>query len=111
MGVLGECDPAKARRDGNPQPRGHLDHSSRTARQASPRVSGAKTDSAHDYPIAPNLLSTSNVPIKPDEVWGTEITYLETGKDWLYLTGILDLYSRRFDQAGAWDRAWRLRYH
>jgi transposase InsO family protein len=64
-----------------------------------------------NYPIAPKLLSTSNVPIKPDEVWGTEITYLETGKDWLYLTGILDLYSRRFDQAGAWDRAWRLRCH
>ncbi len=42
-------------------------------------------DSAHDYAIAPNLLSTATVPTKPDEVWVTDITYLETGECWLYL--------------------------
>jgi putative transposase len=53
------------------------------------------TDSAHNDPIAPNLLSTATVPTKPDEVWVTDITYVETGEGWLYLAGVLDLYSRR----------------
>jgi transposase InsO family protein len=28
-------------------------------------------------------------------VWVTEITYVETSDGWLYLAGVLDLYSRR----------------
>jgi transposase InsO family protein len=53
------------------------------------------TDSAHDNPIAPNLLAEAAAPTKPDEVWVTDITYVETGEGWLYLAGVLDLYSRR----------------
>lgn len=53
------------------------------------------TDSAHNEPIAPNLLPKASVPTKPDEVWVTDITYVETGEGWLYLAGVLDLYSRR----------------
>lgn len=53
------------------------------------------TDSGHNDPIAPNLLSKATVPTKPDEVWVTDITYVETGEGWLYLAGVLDLYSRR----------------
>jgi len=52
------------------------------------------TDSTHNDPIAPNLLKAT-VPTKPDEVWVTDITYVETGEGWLYLAGVLDLYSRR----------------
>lgn len=53
------------------------------------------TDSSHPDPIAPNLLAKAPVPTKPDEVWVTDITYVETGEGWLYLAGVLDLYSRR----------------
>jgi putative transposase len=53
------------------------------------------TDSAHHDPIAPNLLAELPAPTKPDTVWVTDITYVETGEGWLYLAGVLDLYSRR----------------
>jgi putative transposase len=53
------------------------------------------TDSKHDQPIAPNRLAQSPAPIGPDEVWVADITYIATAQGWLYLAGILDLYSRR----------------
>jgi putative transposase len=53
------------------------------------------TDSAHHDPIAPNLLAELPAPTKPDTVWVTDITYVETGEGWLYVAGVLDLYSRR----------------
>lgn len=53
------------------------------------------TDSRHDQPIAPNHLASAAPPTRPDEVWVTDITYVETAEGWLYLAGVLDLYSRR----------------
>lgn len=53
------------------------------------------TDSRHDQPIAPNRLASAPQPTKPNEVWVTDITYVETAEGWLYLAGVLDLYSRR----------------
>jgi transposase InsO family protein len=53
------------------------------------------TDSRHDQPIAPNRLASAPPPTKPDEVWVSDITYVETAEGWLYLAGVLDLYSRR----------------
>ena len=55
----------------------------------------ATTDSRHDEPIAPNLLATAAPVSKPNEVWVTDITYVETDEGWLYLAGVLDLFSRR----------------
>jgi transposase InsO family protein len=55
----------------------------------------ATTDSRHDEPIAPNLLATAAPASKPNEVWVTDITYVDTDEGWLYLAGVLDLFSRR----------------
>lgn len=53
------------------------------------------TDSRHDLPIAPNRLAQQPVCTAPDQVWLTDITYVPTGEGWLYVAGLLDLYSRR----------------
>jgi putative transposase len=53
------------------------------------------TDSRHDQPIAPNLLADHPPCTAPDQAWLTDITYVATGEGWLYLAGVLDLYSRK----------------
>lgn len=55
----------------------------------------ATTNSAHDLPVAPNLLQRDFAPATPNAVWTTDITYLETDEGWLYLTVMLDLFSRQ----------------
>lgn len=55
------------------------------------------TDSAHDHPIAPNLLDrqfdVNGVAL--NRVWVSDITYVPTQEGWLYLAAVLDLASRR----------------
>lgn len=54
------------------------------------------TDRRPDDPLAPNRLAERPAPpSRPDEVWVTDFTYLETGEGWLFLAVVLDLYSRR----------------
>jgi transposase InsO family protein len=53
------------------------------------------TDSHHDQPIAPNRLPELPAPSAPNQIWLGDITYIHTEEGWLYLAGILDLYSRR----------------
>lgn len=53
------------------------------------------TDSRHGRTVAPNLLKSIEAPSAPNQVWVTDITYLETGQGWLYLAAILDAWSRR----------------
>lgn len=53
------------------------------------------TDSGHDQPIAPNRLAEQPACTAPNQVWLTDITYVPTGEGWLYLAGVLDLYSRK----------------
>ena len=53
------------------------------------------TDSNHDQPIAPNRLPQLLPPDAPNQIWVGDITYIPTEEGWLYLAGILDLYSRR----------------
>ena len=41
----------------------------------------------------PYLLKDTQI-IKPNQVWGVDITYIRLRKDWLYLIAVIDWYSR-----------------
>jgi putative transposase len=43
---------------------------------------------------APNRLQREFTVAQPDQVWVTDITYIRTHEGWLYLTVVIDLYSR-----------------
>ena len=53
----------------------------------------ATTDSRHDLPVAPNLLTQIFRPTRPNEVYVTDITYIPTREGWLYLAGIKDVFT------------------
>lgn len=53
------------------------------------------TDSAHDYPVAKNLLNREFTAEKPGQKWVSDITYIPTDEGWLYLTTVLDLADRK----------------
>lgn len=54
------------------------------------------TDSDHANPIAPNVLDQDFASAAaPNRVWGADITYLPTDEGFLYLAGVMDLYSRK----------------
>jgi len=53
------------------------------------------TDSNHDEPIAPNRLTQAPKATAPNQLWVSDITYIQTQEGWLYLAAILDLYSRK----------------
>lgn len=53
------------------------------------------TDSSHQYPIVENILNRAFYPSQPGQAWVSDITYIKTGRGWLYLTIIMDLADRR----------------
>jgi putative transposase len=54
------------------------------------------TDSRHPYPISPNLLKGRVFPVRINEVWVGDITYIPlTGGGWAYLAVWMDMFSRR----------------
>lgn len=53
------------------------------------------TNSDHCYPIAKNVLNREFTTTVPNRVWVADITYLWTQEGWLYLSVVLDLFSRR----------------
>lgn len=52
------------------------------------------TDSAHELPVAKNVLARRFDQPVPDQAWAADITYLATAEGWLYLAVIIDLCSR-----------------
>lgn len=53
------------------------------------------TDSAHQQPVAANLLDRQFQAQRPNQKWAVDITYIWTDEGWLYLAGVMDLFSRR----------------
>lgn len=53
------------------------------------------TNSNHNNYISPNLLNQNFRVNSPNEVWVSDITYISTYEGWLYLSVVLDLYSRK----------------
>ena len=52
------------------------------------------TNSNHNNPIAKDLLGQNFKSRKSNKIWVSDITYIRTREGWLYLSCILDLYSR-----------------
>ena len=53
------------------------------------------TQSDPDLPVAKNLLAQRFGAEEPDTRWTADFTYIWTGEGWLYLSVVLDLFSRR----------------
>jgi transposase InsO family protein len=45
--------------------------------------------------VASNTLDRQFEVDAPDKVWVTDITYIKTHEGWLYLSVVIDLFSRR----------------
>lgn len=58
------------------------------------RKNKSTTDSKHTKVVSPDLVQRDFSPAKPNEVWVSDITYVETHEGWLYLVTFIDLYSR-----------------
>jgi len=53
------------------------------------------TDSNHDHPIAPNRLDRQFTATAPNTKWACDLTYIHTDEGWLFLSVVIDLFSRR----------------
>lgn len=53
------------------------------------------TNSKHNLYVAPHLLNREFKVDAPSKVWVSDLTYIETGEGWLYLTVVIDLYDRK----------------
>lgn len=61
------------------------------------------TNSDHNQPVAPNLLLGRPAPVKADEVWVADITYVPTAQGWLFVAAVMDLYSRQILGWSVWE--------
>jgi putative transposase len=53
------------------------------------------TDSRHLYGAVPNQLREKGPVMALNQAWVADITYIHTGTGWVYLAGVMDLYSRK----------------
>jgi len=59
------------------------------------RFKARTTQSEHAHPVAENLLNREFTAPKQDCTWLCDITYIPTGEGFLYLAGVMDLFSRK----------------
>ncbi len=52
------------------------------------------TNSNHNNPVAKDLIGQNFKTTESNKIWVSDITYIRTREGWLYLSCILDLYSR-----------------
>ena len=53
------------------------------------------TKRKHSDKVADNVLNQQFNPQKPNHCWAGDITYIQTAEGWMYLSVIIDLYSRK----------------
>jgi transposase InsO family protein len=53
------------------------------------------TDSNHQCPVVKNVLDRQFDAEGPNQKWVVDITYIPTDEGWLYLAGVMDLFSRK----------------
>jgi len=53
------------------------------------------TDSKHDFKTYPNHLNRQFNVDKPNQAWVADITYIWTLEGWVYLSSVMDLFSRK----------------
>ena len=64
------------------------------------------TNSNHKQPVFENVLNRQFQVNKPNHAWVTDITYVRTHEGWLYLTVMIDLFSRK---VVGWDMSSRMK--
>ena len=62
------------------------------------------TNSKHDFGYSANLLKQLGTPLRTDQVWVADTTYLRTKTGWSYLATVMDLFSRRIIGWSVGDR-------
>jgi len=93
---------AKRQRYGSPRITEELRQEGLKARSGK-RRKVRTTNSGHDQPVAPNLLLGRAAPVKADEVWVADITYVPTAEGWLFVAAVMDLYSRQILGWSVWE--------
>jgi putative transposase len=53
------------------------------------------TSSNHKLPLAPNHLMQDFTACRPDQIWMSDITYVDTKEGTLYVCAIIDLFSKK----------------
>ena len=65
------------------------------------------TNSEHTWPVALNIIGQDFAATAPNQKWGVDISYVWTREGWLYLTVVIDLFSRRVIGWAVGDRLHR----
>jgi putative transposase len=55
----------------------------------------ATTDSGHNLPVAANVLDRNFTTSEPNQAWVGDFTYIATEEGWLFLSVVIDLFSRK----------------
>ena len=61
------------------------------------------SDSGHDFGYSPNRIKELGQPTRCNQVWVADTTYLTTENGWMYLSTVMDLFSRRIL---GWSISW-----